>query len=144
MSSPARKRARSRTWRLVVKEAEGFGLIPVASAARLALARVRLTVQDADAAVRTATSLGQRDVLFQAQTLAGKALMKQGDRSQAADRFAAALAPLEEMRRGLKDENVKLFLTRPDIVEFGKIADEAFRTASRSEDAERLQRVLRP
>src|SRR5262249_20386252 len=47
-------------------EAEGFGLVPLAGAARLALAKVRGSVKDADAAIGTATSLGQRDALFQA------------------------------------------------------------------------------
>jgi tetratricopeptide (TPR) repeat protein/TolB-like protein len=136
---------------LVAKEAEGFGLIPLVGVAHLTLARVRLesgqgkeAVRDADAAVETATSLGQKDVLFQAEALAGQALLQQGDRARAADRFAAALAPLEDLRSGLRDEPLKSFLGRAATVAFGKSAADAFAATNRSQDAERLQRLLRP
>src|SRR6185436_2508083 len=61
---------------LLAKEADSAGLVPIVGAVHLALARVRLAagqhrdaVREADLAVTTATSLGQRDVLFQAQRL---------------------------------------------------------------------------
>ena len=136
---------------LVVKEAEEFGLIPLQGTAQLALARARFaaglareTVRDADAAVATATSLGQRDVLFQAHALAGSALVQQSDRSHASDRYALALAPLEEIRQGLRDEPLKSFLSRSDLVEFAKSAQGVFAASGRAQDAERLQRLLRP
>jgi tetratricopeptide (TPR) repeat protein len=136
---------------LVAKEADSAGLLPVVGAAHLALARVRLAAgqhreaaREADLAVTTATSLGQRDLLFQAQHLAGDALVKQGDRSRAVDRFSAALLPLDEMRRGLKDEPLKSFLARSETAEFGKSAREFFLAMNRTGEAERLQTLLRP
>jgi tetratricopeptide (TPR) repeat protein/TolB-like protein len=136
---------------LVGKEADSAGLVPIVGDAHLALARVKLAagqhrdaVREADLAMTTATSLGQRDVLFQAQHLSGEALVKQGDRSRAADRFSAALTPLDEMRRGLKDEPLKSFLARGETAEFAKSAGDFFLATNRTGDAERLQALLRP
>lgn len=136
---------------LVSKDAESAGLVPIAGAAHLTLARVRLAagqdrdaLRDADLAIATATSLGQQDLLFQAHHLAGQSLQRQGDRARAADRFSAALGPLEEMRRGLRDDPLKFFLGRPDTAAFGKSAGELFLAMKRAGEAERLQNLLRP
>ena len=135
----------------VVKEAEGYGLVPLSAVARLALARARLTVgqvreaiQAAEEGIETARGLGLRDVLFQANGVVGNALWARGDHPNAADRFGAALAPLQEMRDGLQGEPLKSFLSRKDLVEFAKSAQEVFGAAGRAQDAERLQRLLRP
>lgn len=109
----------------VASEAESAGLLPLVGAVHLALARVSLgagkqreALSDALSAIAAATKLGQRDLLFQAHHLAGKALLAQNDRTRAAEHFRAATSPLDEMRRGLTGEPLKAFLNRPDIVEF--------------------------
>ncbi len=136
---------------LVVREAEAAGLVPVVGAAHLALARVHLlegrgrdALREADLAVTTATGLGQRDALFQAHGIAGRALAQDGDRAKAAERFVAALAPLEEIRRGLRDEPLQFFLGRPETTEFGKNAGEILVVMHRADDAARLQGLLKP
>jgi tetratricopeptide (TPR) repeat protein len=136
---------------LVLKEADSAGLASIVGAAHLALARVKLAggqakdaAREADLAVTSATNLGQSDILFQAHHLAGDSLKQQGDLSRAADRFVAALAPLEEMRRGLRGESLKSFLGRPETVSFGQGAADLFVAMNRAGDAERLQTLLRP
>jgi hypothetical protein len=125
--------------------------VPLVGASHLALARVRLAagqqreaVQEADLAVTTATTLGQRDVLFQAQQVAGDALVKQGDRPRAAERFTAALSPLDEMRRGLKDEPLKFFLERSETAEFAQSARDLLLATNHTAEAQHLQTLLRP
>src|SRR5439155_4150992 len=109
----------------VLKDARTTGLAPIAASTHLALARIHLSAirlkevaSEAGQAAEMATRMSLRDVLFQAQCVAGKSLMRKGPAAEAAEKFQAAGEALREMLQGLSGEARARFLDRPDVIAF--------------------------
>jgi tetratricopeptide (TPR) repeat protein len=135
----------------VVKEAQSSGLAPVVATGELALARVHLAAgrareaaQVADRAVAAAAPLRLQDVLFQSRHAAGRALKAEGKTATALDQFASALAPLEEIRRGLQGDDLQRFLARPENQTFRREAAGLFAAQGRAQEGDRLRRLFGP
>jgi len=115
-----------------VTEAQSAGLAPLVGRGRLALARLAMAggkreeaIREAGEAVKAAAPIRQRDVLFQAHHVAALALSAIGRGVEARDAFLQALVPLTEMRAGLKDMPLKIFMSRPATASFLKDAGSA-------------------
>jgi len=134
----------------VLADVDKAGLQPLAAPALVELARIDLAAGRAAAArdraakaAALAAHLGQRDFAFQAGSLEASALARQGQGVPALEAWKKALALLEEMRAGLKDDSLRAFLGRAETAAFGRDAAAAFATAGAPEQA-RLAKALQP
>ncbi len=135
----------------VRREAESAGLRPLLAPASLAAARLNSAAGRFETAARhaalaetAASSLGQRDLLFQSRHLAGSLLARQGKTSEAAARYRAALDPLTDILAGLKGDPRTRFLARPATASFRAEASLLFQNANLGDDARRLESATAP
>lgn len=135
----------------VASDAAESGLSPVVSRSHLALAAVHhargeddRVLTEAKKALAAARPPKEREVMFAAGSLLGKAHVAAGDAPAAADSLAAALDPLQEMLENLPEEARAAFLARSSTASYLSDAEDVFRQAGRTAASERVQALRRP
>jgi tetratricopeptide (TPR) repeat protein len=133
----------------VARETDSSDLKPLVAPARLAMARIHLDAgrseaaqREAEQAIAAAQPLSQRDLLFAAHHVLGRARENQGDTEGALENYLAALTRLGELRRDLDAENLGFLINRPATAAFVRDAGELIRTRGTAEQVQLLDQVL--
>ena len=135
--------------REVLRDAEATGLKPYVSRARLALGKVLLdggraadALAQAEAALKSAASLGQKDLMVQAHHLAASSLKKRGgagDFEKAAAHYESALKALGDVAAPLPEGLRSFLFSRPSTARLLADAEPVLKQAGRSDAIANLE-----